>query len=321
MGLRVAIQMDPLERINPAGDSTILLAWEACRRGYELWHYTPDALTFSLQHGLTAKARRWSVDSLESPWRYTLAEAEPVNLADMDMILLRQDPPYDMAYLTTTYLLEGLARRSGKTPLIVNDPAQVRNHPEKWFPLQFPDLVPPTLITRDLDALKAFRAEQGEIVLKPLYGYGGKSVFHINKTDSNFYSFLEMYFEMTREPIVAQRFLPDVREREMRVVVIGDVIAPALNRVPPEGEIRSNLRIGGEGRPAALTPRQQAMVERLVPELRSRGLYLTGLDLIGEYVTEINITSPTGLRSINRLCGQQLERIFWDGLEARLAAA
>jgi glutathione synthase len=318
MGLRVAIQMDPVERLNPAGDSTLLLAYEASRRGHKVWHYTPDALSCRSGGALTAKGRRFTVHALGQKGDYTLDAVEKLALAEMDVILLRQDPPFDMTYLTTTFMLEGLATAAGKTPLVVNNPREVRNHPEKWFPLQFPDLVPPTLISRDPEELRAFRREQGEIVLKPLYGFGGRSVFHIGPQDRNFLSFLELYFERSAEPIIAQRFAPEVQEAEKRIVIIDDYVAPVLNRLPPEGEIRSNLRIGAQGRKVELTPRQRETVERLVPELQKRGLLLVGLDMIGDWLIEINITSPTGLRWIDEAYGVRLGQVFWEKIEARL---
>ncbi len=317
--MRIAIQMDPIGSINPASDSTILLAHGAQVRGHEIWHYTPDALSYSSDGSLSAQAQPFAVHSLGAQWQYTLGEAARLDLRSADVILLRQDPPFDMAYITSTFMLESLARPGAKkAPLIVNDQFQVRKHPDKLFPLAFPDLVPPTLISRDLAELKAFRAAHGDIVLKPLYGFGGKSVFHIGQRDMNFYSFLEMAFEYTKEPIIAQRFIPEVKDAEKRIVIIDDFIAPAMNRVPPQGEIRSNLRIGGEGRKIELTQKQRTIAERLVPELQKRGLLLVGLDMIGDFVTEINVTSPTGLRWINAAYDVKLEDVFWDKVEAKL---
>lgn len=308
MALAVAIQMDPLATLRPQTDTSLLLAEEAMRRGHTVHYYTPSQLR--LESGLLRADARELV--FDGQWREGAAEA--LALDDADVVLMRQDPPFDMAYITATYLLESL---KGKA-LVVNDPAAVRNHPEKLFPLQFPQFVPPTLITRDMDAIRAFHREQKEIVLKPLYAFGGQGVFHIGRDARNLEALLEQWLATSREPLLAQLFLPEVSRNERRIVLIDGKVAGAFARTPAEGEIRSNMRVGGEAVAAELTARQRVIAEEVGEACRVRGLLLVGLDVIGDYLTEINVTSPTGLRALKKLYGTTPECDFWDAVEAKL---
>jgi glutathione synthase len=309
----VAVQMDPLESINFAGDSTFALMLEAQRRGFALWHYTPEAL--SLEGGrLTAPARALSV--FDDPARYyEFGERRILDLASVDVVLLRQDPPFDLAYITSTHLLEQIQSRV----LVVNDPAAVRNAPEKLFVMEFADLMPPTLISRDRAAIEAFRAEHGEIVMKPLYGHGGASVFKVAAPDPNFGSLFDLFHAMFREPWVAQRFLPAVVEGDKRILLVDGEPLGAINRIPAENDIRSNMVRGGAAAATALTEREREICARLGPELRRRGLLFVGIDVIDGHLTEINVTSPTGLRALARLGGPDLAIPIFDAIEAKLA--
>ena len=306
---RVALQMDPLESINPRTDTTLLLGVEAIRRGYEVYTYAPSQLSFK-EGKAVARARKVDLRLADKDY-FTAQPVAQVDLTEMQVILVRQDPPFDMAYLTTTYILETLKNKVK----VVNDPFHIRNNPEKWLILQYPHLTVPTLISSDSYALQAFRKEHKNIVIKPLFGHGGYGVFHIRKDDPNFLSFLEFNFMRSNEPLVAQPFIKEVAQDEKRIVIIDGQIMPVMNRVPPEGEIRSNLRAGGIGKKIELTTKQRGRVEELLPALKERGFLLTGLDMIGDYITEINITSPTGLRWINAAYGVNCERVFWDAVE------
>ena len=312
MPLKIAIQMDPIAAINYASDTSLLLGAEACRRGHELYYYHPEALSFR-EGRLTAQG--WpAVFRLEENNYYTLGDKQVLDIAEMDVVLLRQDPPFNMAYITTTYLLESVHPKT----LVVNDPFHVRNAPEKWLVQQYPDLTPPTLISRDTAEFVRFWADHKDIVLKPFYGHGGNSVMRFAPGDNNFYSFLEFYLGEFNDPLIAQPFLKEVAGEEKRIVIIDGKIAPVMNRIPPAGEIRSNFRIGGTGRKIELTSKQRTAVERIIPELQKRGLLLVGLDMIGDWVTEINVTSPTGLRWINQTYDVQLEQWFWDAVEGKV---
>ncbi|MCP5366653.1 MAG: glutathione synthase [Hyphomicrobiales bacterium] len=312
MALQVAIQMDPIESIDIDGDSTFVLALEAQRRGHVLYHYLPQDLSFS--HG-TVRAR---VRPLEVRRRagdhFTLGPAAAADLSTMDVVLMRQDPPFDMAYITATHILEHIHPKT----LVVNDPVQVRNAPEKLFVTHFPDLMPPTLIASDIAEIKAFRAEHKDIIVKPLYGNGGAGVFHIAPGDDNLNALLEMFTERSREPVMVQKYLPDVRAGDKRIILVDGRAAGAVNRVPAEGEARSNLHVGGKAVKTALTAREHEICETIGPFLKDRGLIFTGIDVIGDYLTEINVTSPTGLQEIDRFDGVSLEGEIWDAIEARL---
>jgi glutathione synthase len=314
MGLAVAIQMDPMESINIDADSTFVLALEAQERGHALYHYLPRALTLA-DGRLYAKARRLEVRR-EHGRHHTLGAIETLDLAAMDVILMRQDPPFDMAYITATHLLEHVR----DTVLVVNDPVSVRNAPEKLVATRFPGVMPPTLITSDRDEIVAFRAQHGDIILKPLFGSGGAGVFRLSPADENLNALLEMFTLFYREPIMVQRYLPAVRQGDKRIVLIDGEPVGAVNRIPAAGEARANLHVGGRAVKAALTAREREICAAIGPTLKEQGLIFVGIDVIGEHLTEINVTSPTGLQEINRLDGVKLEVLVWDSIEARLAA-
>jgi glutathione synthase len=306
MALNVAVQMDPIDRINIRGDSTFALLLEAQARSYPLSYYTPDKL--SLRDGkVSASVRPLVVRDIASD-HFTLGEARHVELSSFDVILLRQDPPFDLAYITSTHMLE---RVHPKT-LVVNDPAHVRNAPEKVFVTEFPDLMPPTLVTRDLDAIKAFRAEHGDIVMKPLYGKGGEAVFLLSREDLNFGSLYDMFSATFREPWVIQKFLPAVKDGDKRVILVDGEFAGAINRVPAPDDLRSNMVRGGTAKATDLTDREREICARLAPALRERGLLFVGIDVIGGYLTEINVTSPTGIRAVKNLGGADIAALIWD---------
>jgi glutathione synthase len=314
MGLRVAIQMDPVETINIDADSTFVLALEAQRRGHSLHHYLPRALSFA-DGRLYAKARRLEVRR-EQGRHHDFGPMETLELASMDVILMRQDPPFDMAYITATHLLEHVSDKV----LVVNDPAAVRNAPEKLFATRFPGLMPPTLITSDRDEIVAFRAKHGDIILKPLFGNGGAGVFRLVPADENLNALLEIFTLLYREPIMVQRYLPAVRQGDKRIVLIDGEPVGGVNRVPAAGEARANLHVGGRAAKTTLTPREREICAAIGPTLKEQGLVFVGIDVIGDHLTEINVTSPTGLQEINRLDGVTLEVLVWDAIEARLAA-
>jgi glutathione synthase len=310
--LAVAIQMDPMEGINIDADSTFVLALEAQRRGHRLFHYLPPSLALSGGR-VTAKARPLTVRR-EKGGHFTLGEAMSLDLEEVDVVLMRQDPPFDMAYITATHILEHIHPKT----LVVNDPVQVRNAPEKLFVTHFDDLMPPTLITADREAIDEFRAEHGDIILKPLYGNGGAGVFHIGPEDENLNALIEMFTQLNREPIVVQRYMPEVRQGDKRIILIDGEAAGAVNRVPKAGEARSNMHVGGRPEKSALSAEEWEICEAIGPALKERGLIFVGIDVIGGKLTEINVTSPTGLQEINRFDGVQLERLVWDAIEKRL---
>lgn len=312
--LEIAVQMDPLERINFAGDSTFALMLEAQRRGHRLWFYTPDRLSLEGER-LTARAH--SIEVFDDPSRYyALGEASELDLRAMDIVLLRQDPPFDLAYITSTHFLERLAPKT----LVVNDPAHVRNAPEKIFVMEFSDLMPPTLITRDRAAIERFRAGHGDIVMKPLYGHGGAAVFKVAPRDPNFGSLFDMFATTFREPWVVQRFLPEIVKGDKRILLIDGEVMGAINRVPADDDIRSNLVRGGAPAASELGAREQEICARLAPELKRRGLVFVGIDVIDGWLTEINVTSPTGLRALKRVGGPDLAPPLFDAIERRLRA-
>ncbi len=311
MSLTVAVQMDPVEKIKIAGDSTFALMLEAARRGHRLLYYTPDRLSM---RGRTvfAEAAKIEVRDIEGD-HFSLGVPEIVDLSGVDVILLRQDPPFDLAYITSTHLLEQLQ----PNVLIVNDPASVRNAPEKLFVMNYPDLMPPTLITRSKGAIEAFRAEHGEVVMKPLHGHGGASVFKVGLQDPNFGSLFDLFSVTFREQWVVQRFLPAVVKGDKRIVLVDGVAAGAVNRVPAENDIRSNMVRGGAAAATEFTPREREICETIGPELKRRGLLLVGIDVIDGYLTEINVTSPTGIRAIKKTGGPDLAVAVWDAIEAK----
>jgi glutathione synthase len=311
MTLRVAVQMDPIERINIAGDSTFALLLEAQSRGYDLAYYTPDRLT--LRNGeVFAPVRGLSVRDTPGD-HFTLGEAKRANISGFDVVLMRQDPPFDLAYISATHLLERVHPRT----LVINDPAHVRNAPEKVFVTEFPDLMPPTLVTRDRDEIEAFRAEQSDIVMKPLYGKGGEAVFRVGAVDLNFGSLYDLFTTMFREPWVVQKFLPAVKQGDKRIILVDGEFAGAVNRVPAENDLRSNMVRGGAAQATDLTEREREICRRLGPALRVRGLLFVGIDVIDGWLTEINVTSPTGIRAIKKLGGPDIAALIWDKIEAK----
>ena len=316
MALRVAVQMDPIEGIGIAGDSTFAMMLTAQARGHTLWHYGPYQLAWR-EGRVLAKARKLTVQRVPGDHFHWQAEPETLDLAtDIDVVLMRQDPPFDMAYITATHLLE-IAAKQGT--LVVNNPAEVRNAPEKLFVLDYADLMPPTLVTRRLDEAMDFRAAHGEIVVKPLYGNAGSAVFHISKTDANLPALVELFSDVWREPFMVQKFLPDVSAGDKRIVLIDGEPAGAINRLPKEGEIRSNLAAGGSAYATGLSPREEEICARLGPELKKRGLIFVGIDVIAGHLTEINVTSPTGIMAIDKFNGTDTPARIWDAIEARLA--
>ncbi len=311
MTLSVAIQMDPIHAIDIDGDSTFALALEAQARGHRMFYYEPKNLSyrsgrvFARGHHLTVRREKGD--------HYALKPEAVVELSDMDVVLLRQDPPYDMSYLTTTYILERIHPRT----LVVNDPAHVRNAPEKIFPALWPELTPPTLITNDRAALRAFREEHGDIIVKPLYGNGGAGVFRIRPDDENLGSLLETFEKLSRDPLIAQRYLPEVRKGDKRIILVDGEVAGAINRVPADGEARSNMHVGGRAEPTELTAREKEICAAIGPELKARGLIFVGIDVIGDWLTEINVTSPTGIHEVKRFGGADIAALVWDAIEAR----
>jgi glutathione synthase len=311
MPLSVAVQMDHISRINIRGDSTFALMLEASRRGHRLFHYTPDRLAM-LSGKVMARVEPVSVKD-EAGSHFVLGDGEQADLSSFDVVLLRQDPPFDMGYITTTHLLERIHPKT----LVVNDPAHVRNAPEKLFVTEFTDLTPPTLITRDRALITAFREEHGDIIVKPLYGNGGAGVFKITGGDENLASLLEIFEDAFREPFVVQRYLPDVRKGDKRIILVEGKAVGAINRVPAAGEARSNMHVGGRPEPVELTRRDREICERIGPVLKERGLLFVGIDVIGDWLTEINVTSPTGIREVKRFGGADIAALVWDAIEAR----
>ena len=310
MPLEVAIQMDPIGSIDITGDTSFGLMLEAQSRGHSLWYYTPDRL--SLNEG-TVEAVGQSLALRDVVGDHASAgPSENRRLADFDVILMRQDPPFDMAYITATHLLEMLPAST----MVVNNPAEVRNAPEKLLVTMFPDLMPPTLISRDPETIKRFRETHKDIIVKPLFGNGGAGVFRLAPSDQNLNSLLEMFFSASREPVMVQAYLPAVRAGDKRIILVDGTAVGAVNRVPGEGEARSNLHVGGSAVATDLTARDREICERIGPELRRRGLLFVGIDVIGDYLTEINVTSPTGIREIARLSGIDIAALTWDAIEA-----
>ncbi|MBT3991245.1 MAG: glutathione synthase [Rhodospirillaceae bacterium] len=312
MSLTVAIQMDPIDAIDISADSTFVMALEAQDRGHALYHYLPQDL--ALTNGKVVAGAKPLEVRREEGNHFTLGSQEWLDLSSVDVVLMRQDPPFDMAYITATHLLEHVHPET----LVVNDPAQVRNAPEKLFVTHFPDLMPPTLITTNQEQILAFREEHQDIIVKPLFGNGGAGVFHITPGDENLNSLLEMFTELYREPIIVQRYEPAVRAGDKRIILIDGKAAGALNRVPAEGESRSNLHVGGTAKQSMLTKREEEICEAIGPTLKERGLIFVGIDVIGDYMTEINVTSPTCLQEINHFDGVKLETDIWDAIESKL---
>src|SRR5262247_3459539 len=311
MRLNVAVQMDPIERISIRGDSTFALLLEAQKRGHAMAYYTPDRLALRGAN-VVASVQPLKVRDQDGD-HFTLGMARRTELTDFDVVLLRQDPPFDLAYITTTHLLE----RIHPGTLVVNDPSAVRNAPEKMFVMEFPELMPPTLITRDLAEIKAFRAEHGDIVMKPLYGKGGEAVFRVAKEDLNFASLYDLFAVTFREQWVVQKFLPAVKDGDKRIILVDGEFAGAVNRVPAPDDLRSNMVRGGTPKETELTAREREICKRIGRPLRERGLIFVGIVVIGGFLTEINVTSPTGVRAVKNLGGPDVAAMIWDKIEAK----
>jgi len=303
--------MDPIDRIDIQGDSTFALLLEAQRRGHELFYYTPPNLTLDGRH-LVARGHTLTVEDKAGD-HYRLSDARRVDLAEWDVVLLRQDPPFDMGYITTTHLLERIHPKT----LVMNDPAHVRNAPEKVWVLEFQDLMPPTMVTRNIEDVRDFQTRHKDIIIKPLYGNGGASVFRIQPGDSNLNSLVELFQTVFREPFMVQQYRPEVRGGDKRIILVDGEVAGAINRVPAEGETRSNMHVGGTPKPTELTPRDKEICARLGPHLKERGLIFVRIDVIGPYLTEINVTSPTGIRQVKAFGGNDIAAMIWDTIEAK----
>jgi len=310
--MHVAFQMDPIGAVDINADSSFRLAEEAQARGHELFYYTPDHLSFRegriMATGQSLRVQRVQGDHAR------LGEMRDVDLADLDVVWLRQDPPFDMGYITTTHLLE---RLKGQT-LVVNDPFWVRNNPEKLLVLDYLDLTPPTTIARDIEVLKAFKAEHQDVILKPLYGNGGAGVFRLGPEDRNLNSLHELFSGINREPLIVQKFLPDVAAGDKRIILVNGEPVGAINRVPAKGETRSNMHVGGRPEKIGMTEREHEICEAIGPRLREMGQVFVGIDVIGGYLTEINVTSPTGIQELERFDGINVAARIWDAIESRL---
>jgi glutathione synthase len=311
MGLTVAIQMDPIERIDIGGDSTFALAMEAQTRGHNLLYYGPRDLSFR-DGKVSAHVRPLHLRAVKGD-HFALGAPFVHDLGAADVVLMRQDPPFDLAYITATHILE----RIHPNTLVVNDPRQVRNAPEKLFVTEFAEFIPPTLITSDLREIRAFRQEHQDIILKPLYGNGGAGVFRVKPEDENFGALMEMFTQFYREPVIVQRYIPEVRKGDKRIILVDGEFAGAINRVPAQGEARSNMHVGGRPEATELTPREKAICAAIGPELKKRGLIFTGIDVIGGYMTEINVTSPTGIQEVRRFGGSDIAALVWDAIERK----
>ena len=311
MGFGVAIQMDPIEYIDINGDSSFAMALEATRRGHTLYHYQPKDLSFHdrkvLAHVQALGVRR------EVGNHFTLGAPELVDLSEMDVVLMRQDPPFDMSYITATHILEHIHPKT----LVVNDPANVRNAPEKLFVTHFDNVMPPTLITKDRERILEFREKHKDIIVKPLFGNGGAGVFHLKPDDENLNALLELFSEMYREPVIVQKYLPEVRQGDKRVILIDGKPVGAINRIPAAGEARSNIHVGGRAEKVGLTRRDEEICEIIGPTLAEKGLIFVGIDVIGHYLTEINVTSPTGLQELGRFENRSIEADLWDVIESK----
>ena len=311
MSLTVAIQMDPIEKIDIGGDSTFALALEAQERGHGLLYYGPRDLSFN-EGKVTARVRPLHVRAVKGD-HFALGEGFVYDLTAADVVLMRQDPPFDMAYISATHILE----RIHPGTLVVNDPREVRNAPEKLFVTEFSDLIPPTLITSDGREIRDFRDRHKDIIIKPLYGNGGAGVFRIVPGDENLGALLEMFTQFYREPVIVQRYLPEVRQGDKRIILVDGEFAGAINRVPAQGEARSNMHVGGRPEKTELTGREREICAAIGPELKRRGLVFTGIDVIGDYMTEINVTSPTGIHEVKRFGGADIAKLVWDAIQAK----
>jgi len=311
--MKIAFQMDPIGTVDINTDSSFRLAEEALSRGHELFFYSPDHLAYD-EGRITARGHDMTVQRVaEEP--AVLGPRREVDLAEWDVVWLRQDPPFDMHYITSTHLLDRLAPGT----LVVNDPFWVRNFPEKLLVLDFPDLTPPTTIARDLDVIRAFKARHGDVILKPLYGNGGAGVFKLDRNDRNLSSLHELFTGFSREPLIVQKFLPDVSNGDKRVILVDGEPVGAINRVPAPGETRSNMHVGGRPEKITLSPRDREICAAIGPLLRDKGQVFVGIDVIGDYLTEINVTSPTGIQELERFDGVNITAKIWEAIEAKRA--
>ncbi|MBZ4022736.1 glutathione synthase [Rhodobacter sp. TJ_12] len=314
MALRVALQMDPIAGIDIAGDSTFRIALEAQARGHSLFYYTPDRMFYREGKVL---ARGWPVDlRREKGNHFTLGDETEVDLGSFDVVWLRQDPPFDMGYITTTHLLD----RIHPGTLVVNDPFWVRNYPEKLLVLNFPTLTPPTLVARDLQVIRDFKAVHGDVILKPLYGNGGAGVFRLDANDRNLASLHELFTGINREPLIVQKYLPAVTQGDKRILLVDGEPVGAINRVPAAGETRSNMHVGGRAEPTKLTDRELEICAAIGPLLREKGQIFVGIDVIGDWLTEINVTSPTGIQELERFDGTNVAKRIWEVIETKRGA-
>ena len=309
--MKIAFQMDPIGPIDIAADSTFRLAEEAQARGHELFYYTPDRLAYVegrvMARGWPLQVQRVTGD------HFSLGDEVEVDLAEFDVVWLRQDPPFDMFYITTTHLLQ----RVMPDTLVVNDPFWVRNFPEKLLILDFPELMPPTAIARDLDTIRAFKDRHGDVILKPLYGNGGAGVFHLPESDRNLSSLHELFTGFSREPLIVQKYLPEIKNGDKRVILVDGEPVGAINRVPAQGETRSNMHVGGRPEKIALSDRDREICATIGPLLRDKGQVFVGIDVIGNYLTEINVTSPTGIQELERFDDINVAAMIWDAIEAK----
>ncbi|MEO0320674.1 MAG: glutathione synthase [Pseudomonadota bacterium] len=311
-GLKIAIQMDPIEAVNVHADTSFDLALEAHGRGHEIWVYGPDHLSFD-SGTVLARAQKVTHLARDEGAHVALDAPTPLNLHKVDVVLIRQDPPFDMAYITTAQILERLQ----PDVMVLNDPQGIRDAPEKLFVTDFADLTPPTLITRDVPAIEGFRESHGDIILKPLYGNGGAGVFLVRRDDGNYNTVIEQFLQFYREPMIAQQFLPAVSQGDKRIILLDGEPVGAINRIPAKGETRSNMHVGGRAEKIDLTERDREICARIGPALKERGLLLTGIDVIGPWMTEINVTSPTGVQEVRRFGGNDISALLWNWVEAR----
>lgn len=311
--MKIAFQMDPIGPININADSTFRIALEAQARGHELFYYTPDKLAYE-EGRITARGWPLTVQRVEGD-HYALGEEQVVDLSEFDVVWLRQDPPFDMFYITTTHLLERIHPKT----LVVNDPFWVRNYPEKLMILDFPQLMPPTTIARDLGTIRAFKEKHGDVILKPLYGNGGAGVFRLTESDRNLSSLHELFTGFSREPLIVQKYLPAVSKGDKRVILVDGEPVGAINRVPQAGETRSNMHVGGRPEKIGLTERDLEICATIGPRLKEKGQIFVGIDVIGDYLTEINVTSPTGIQELERFDGTNTAKLIWEAIEAKRA--
>ena len=311
--LKIAFLMDPLEKLDLKGDTTFALALEAQNRGHEIFFFTPENLILK-SNRVFANICKIELSSINNEESYRYLNKEVYPLTDYDVVMMRQDPPFDLSYITATHILEKLP----KSTLVVNNPFEVRNAPEKLFVTNFPHLMPKTLITRDIQAIKSFRDDFRDIIIKPLYGNGGQGVFHVQPNDENFNSILEMFFDQNREPLIIQEYLKDVRNGDKRIILLNGEIVGAINRRPQKGESRSNMHVGGQAEKTVLTERDKFICKEISQSLKEKQLFFVGIDIIGDFITEINVTSPTGIREIRSHEAIFIEQIFWNFIEEKL---